>query len=149
MDELVKFLTSKIGYTIIVVLGFIIPGAMFVFAWNRELYVELDALKLLVLSLGISFIMLIPNFFICSMVCDIIEKIKNKKYDMPFILFLSIFINCVEMVVFMLCKMWITDYSVRKFSKEVLVAWFWISCVLSIVKWLVIGLKKLIKSIKK
>ena len=47
MDELVKYLTSKIGYTLTFVLGFGLPGNVLIFIWNEKLYLEMDILTLL------------------------------------------------------------------------------------------------------
>lgn len=55
MEKLVDFLTSKIGYTLTIIAGFIVPGVMLIFIWNRELYMQLDIIKLLLASFGISF----------------------------------------------------------------------------------------------
>ena len=61
MDKLVKFLTKKVGYVLAVILGFIAPGNVLLFAWDRNLYLEMDVVKLLILSFSISFITFIPN----------------------------------------------------------------------------------------
>lgn len=34
MDELIKYMISKIGYTLIVIIGLAIPGNLLVFVWN-------------------------------------------------------------------------------------------------------------------
>lgn len=61
MDKLVEFLTKKVGYVLAVILGFIAPGNVLLFAWDRNLYLEMDVVKLLILSFSISFITFIPN----------------------------------------------------------------------------------------
>lgn len=53
MDELVKFLTSKIGYTLVFALCIFLPGNLFIFIWNREVYLELDIIRLIMLSIAI------------------------------------------------------------------------------------------------
>ena len=51
MEELAKFLTSKIGNTLIFILCLFVPGNLFIFLWNRDLYLELDIFRLGVLSI--------------------------------------------------------------------------------------------------
>lgn len=54
MEELIKFLTSKIGYTVLFALCIFAPGNLFVFVWNQELYLEMDIVKLIILTSVIS-----------------------------------------------------------------------------------------------
>ena len=51
MDELIKYMISKIGYTLTAIIGGALPGSLLIFVWNRKLYMELDLLKLIILSL--------------------------------------------------------------------------------------------------
>lgn len=64
MDELVKYLTSKMGYTLAIIFGFGVPGNVLIFMWNRELYLEMDIFKLLIISFGIPFMLFIPNLIL-------------------------------------------------------------------------------------
>ena len=49
MDKLIEFLTTKVGYVLTIVLGFIAPGNVLIFVWNRNMYLEMDIVKLLIL----------------------------------------------------------------------------------------------------
>lgn len=80
MDELVKYLTSKIGYTLAAIFGFGIPGNVLIFMWNRELYLEMDIFKLLIISFGIPFMLFIPNL-ISVIEFMIIRSYLSKKED--------------------------------------------------------------------
>ena len=42
MDRLIEFLTTKVGYVLTVILGFIVPGNVLIFVWNRNMYLEID-----------------------------------------------------------------------------------------------------------
>ena len=53
MDELIKYMISKIGYTLTAIIGGALPGSLLIFVWNRKLYMELDLLKLIILSFAI------------------------------------------------------------------------------------------------
>lgn len=46
MDELIKFLTSKIGYTLTFIFGCLLPGNIMIFALDRQLYLQIDIIKL-------------------------------------------------------------------------------------------------------
>lgn len=61
MDELVKFFTSRIGLITILFLG--CPGLVFVFIWNRDIFMEMDIIKLFIFSFAISFNIFIPSLF--------------------------------------------------------------------------------------
>lgn len=45
MDRLIEFLTTKVGYVLTVILGFIVPGNVLIFVWNRNVYLEIDIIK--------------------------------------------------------------------------------------------------------
>ena len=49
MDKLIEFLTTKVGYVLTIVLGFIAPGNVLIFVWNRNMYLEMDIVILLIL----------------------------------------------------------------------------------------------------
>ncbi len=104
MDKLIEFLTTKVGYVLTVILGFIAPGNVLIFAWNRELYLELDIIKLLILSFSISFITLIPNLIVTFIIYFIHERDKaldNKeeaKFDLLYYTGAAIVLAVVEIV---------------------------------------------------
>lgn len=81
MDELVKYLTSKIGYTLAVIFGFALPGNALIYIWDRELYLEMDILKLLIISVGIPFMLCIPNFFVVMEIVLTKNLISKKSED--------------------------------------------------------------------
>ena len=80
MDELVKYLTSKIGYTLAIIFGFGIPGNVLIFMWNRELYLKMDIFKLLIISFGIPFMLFIPNLILMAEIM-ILKSHFSKKED--------------------------------------------------------------------
>ena len=65
MEKLVEFFTTKKGLIIfmISILGFVFPGMLFVFTFNRELFMEMEIIKLIILSCSISFGLFIVFFF--------------------------------------------------------------------------------------
>ena len=129
MDKLIEFLTSKIGYTIAVVLGFIIPGVMFIFIWNRELYMELDIIKLLLLSFGITFLLFIPIFFICMQLMMAGNKLKKVETDIFSLLFVPIAMTVLEMMLLMVTKILNNEYSILDFINEFGGTTFWIAVI--------------------
>lgn len=83
MDRLIEFLIKKAPYVLAVILGFIAPGNLFLFVWNRSLYVEMDVIKLLILSFGITYIVFIPNTIIFMLLYSIHKK-REKEKQMQF-----------------------------------------------------------------
>lgn len=79
MDELVKYLISKIGYTLIVIVGLALPGNLLIFVWNRELYVSLDFFKMLVLSFAIPTMLYICFLVIYILIATAAVEIKQNK----------------------------------------------------------------------
>lgn len=67
MEKLIEVLTSNIFgiiCSLIVILGFVAPGAMFIFIWNKELFKKMTMGKLVILSFGITNLAFIPNAMI-------------------------------------------------------------------------------------
>lgn len=79
MDELVKYLISKIGYTLIVIVGLALPGNLLIFVWNRELYVSLDFFKMLVLSFAIPTMLYICFLVIYILIATAAVEIKQNQ----------------------------------------------------------------------
>ena len=86
MDRLIEFLTTKVGYVLTVILGFIVPGNVLIFVWNRNVYLEIDIIKLLILSFSISFVALIPNLIVVIAMNFIngVNKSSNNKEETKF-----------------------------------------------------------------
>ena len=89
-EKLSEFLIQKAPYVLVIILGFIAQGNMFIFVYDKSLYMEMDVAKLLILSFGISFITYIPNAIIMFLIYWI-QKVREKGYSLKFqFLFYSI-----------------------------------------------------------
>lgn len=123
MDELVKYLTSKIGYTLTFILGFGLPGNVLIFIWNEELYLELDILKLILLSFGITFMLFIPNLILIAEICIIAENILKRKIILsePYmILFVPISLTVIEIGIAIACKIVNSDFTMNQCWKNII-----------------------------
>lgn len=87
MKDLLKFITSNKKYiviAIIIFIGFITPGMLMIFRWDKELFLSLSEEKLLMLSFVITFAVFIPVFIICG-ICLLCKSYafnkKNKWYE--------------------------------------------------------------------
>lgn len=118
MDELIKFLTSKIGHTLTAILGFGLPGNLFIFVWNRNLYLEMDIIKLLILSFAISFMIFVPNVFLCTTICMAFDAVKKEKTSLYQLLFLPIIFTVTEIIVAMMVKIISPNYSIEMLLEE-------------------------------
>ena len=137
MEKLVDFLTSKIGYTLTIIAGFIVPGVMFIFIWNRELYMQLDIIKLLLASFGISFFLYIPLLIFSIKITSITEKISKKEGEGMAVLLVPVFLTVLEMMLLMTIKIINTDYSMLDFVKEFGVVTFWCVVIISGIDFLI------------
>ncbi|MED9966933.1 MAG: hypothetical protein UFJ18_09085 [Blautia sp.] len=118
MSELIKILNDKIGYTLTVILGFLVPGFMFIFIWNRTLFMDMDVIKLLLLSFGISFLVFIPNFLCILNAESFIEKIFKKKYDPDILMWLSVGMTVLFESLGMSAKLINNKYTIVEFFME-------------------------------
>ena len=104
MDRLIEFLTTKVGYVLTVILGFIVPGNVLIFVWNRNVYLEIDIIKLLILSFSISFVTLIPNLIAViamNFIKGVNKSSNNKeetKFDILYNIGFSVGLVVIEMI---------------------------------------------------
>lgn len=104
MDRLIEFLTTKVGYVLTVILGFIVPGNVLIFVWNRNMYLEIDIIKLLILSFSISFVTLIPNLIAViamNFIKGVNKSSNNKeetKFDILYNIGFSVGLVVIEMI---------------------------------------------------
>ena len=130
-EKLSEFLIQKATYVLVVILGFIAQGNMLVFVYDKSLYMEMDVVKLLILSFGISFITYIPNAIIIFLLYWIQKaREKENEYSLKFqFLFYSISamvltdVELLTYIFFKLCgmKTSISD-TVFKFGGLIIIA---------------------------
>lgn len=151
MDELVKYLTSKIGYTLTFIFGFGLPGNVLIFIWNEKLYLELDMLKLLFLSFGITFMLFIPNFFMYTEICMIADKILKRKISLsePYmVLLVPVSFTVIEIGIAVVCKIIDNDFTIIQYLKYIIVPIVLIAILISVIEFVIsrgIALYKMIK----
>lgn len=121
MDKLVEFLTDKIGYTILIVMGFLLPGTLFIFVWNRQIYLEMDIVKLVLLAFAISFMLFAANFICTTIVFSIQEKARQKEETWRTFLGFPIFVCDLEMSVAMIHKLNCPSYNVSSFLNHIII----------------------------
>lgn len=119
MNALVKFLTDKIGYTVLIILGFLFPGILFVFVWNRDLYLEMELIKLILLALSISFMIFMANFVFTTVNSAMQYAIGRDKDDLHTILGFPIFVSDIEISAAMLYKLYNPEFTIIEFLRIV------------------------------
>lgn len=104
MEKLVEFLTTKLGYVLMIILGFIAPGNVLIFVWNRDIYLAMDVIKLLILSFAVSFIAFIPNLIAVIIIYFIhgyekeLDTKQKFKFDVLYCIGCTVVINIIEMI---------------------------------------------------
>ena len=124
MDELVKYLTSKMGYTLAIIFGFGIPGNVLIFMWNRELYLEMDIFKLLIISFGIPFMLFIPNLILVVEVMILrshFSKKEDESSDLDITIGTAIVFNVIEIGFIIALKINNSAFTVTSCWKMVIV----------------------------
>lgn len=149
MDELIKFLTTKIGYTLTIILGFIVPGNMFVFVWNRNLYMEMNIIKLLLLSFGIPFLIFIPCGVFSLLLVYIMEKILKKESSFSMYIWVTVGLEIFSLSLGMIKKVFNNSYTITDFLKEFVFPLSVDTCVLAIIAVISLIVCKIKKKIKK
>lgn len=122
MEKLVEFLTEriKIGYSILVIMGFLLPGSMFVFIWNRDVYIALDIFQLILLSISIPFLLFIPNFLVCLCFLKEINDDGTVKNDYVSSWVWGTLFTDFELILGMLLKIYINKLTIKAFITGVI-----------------------------
>lgn len=132
MDKLVEFLTSKIGYTIAVIVGFLFPGMLFIFAWNREVYFELGLARLIILAFCIVFAIYMGNFLITGFACFIQEKAGDREADISYIIGMPLLITNLEIYAALFHKLEHDNFTIIQFV-DIIIGFGWLFAIVGIV----------------
>lgn len=54
MERMIEFILNNVAVVVVAILGFSFPGVLTIFLFNRELFLQLDILKLMILAASIS-----------------------------------------------------------------------------------------------
>lgn len=151
MDRLIEFLTTKVGYVLTVILGFIVPGNVLIFVWNRNMYLEIDIIKLLILSFSISFVTLIPNLIAViamNFIKGVNKSSNNKeetKFDILYNIGFSVGLVVIEMIFVIFMAICTENFQLKTYIMYAVLAITGIIIIYSAV----MLLKQLIKKIRK
>lgn len=115
MDKLVEYVTNKIGYTIIAIAGILLPGNLFIFVFNQELYIKLDIIRLILLSLASMVAIFFPVFFLYIIIEALRDKYQHKEITRNELLIEPIVYTNVIMYLGMLGKIYSKSFSINKF----------------------------------
>lgn len=115
MDKLVEFLTSKIGYTLAVIGGLLIPGMLFIFVWDRQVYFELGIIRLLILAVCISFSVFLLDFLVVTVVYAVFEKKMENKINISDIIMITLGVANIEIYVLLIYKLYNESCTVLQF----------------------------------
>lgn len=85
MEKLVEFLTNRLGIAVSIIGGFILPGCLFIYVFDKEMFLEIDLLKLLILASGVCLAVYVIMFILSILYMCISEK-RTGKYDITDIL---------------------------------------------------------------
>lgn len=115
MDKLVEFLTSKIGYTLAAIGGLLLPGMLFIFVWDRQVYSELGIIRLLILAVCISFSVFALNFAAVIFAYASFEKRMVNKPDIYDIVIIPLLVANLEIYVLLIYKLYNGSFTVLRF----------------------------------
>lgn len=117
METILEFLISKnkFGYALVAILFFGFPGFIFVFVWNREVFITIDIFKLILLSFAITFMIFIPNAIYSAYTIMLEEKVRKREPERFEALFMSIGLSFFAMSLAMIYKLIDNKFTVIQF----------------------------------
>ena len=103
LNEIFKFMNNRenrvlIWIILVAIIFFGLPGNVLIFAWNKELYLKMDIIKLLMLSFGIPMMSIIFVAIATSIALWIVNYKLNYKNMMSTYIGLAIIVNDIIII---------------------------------------------------
>ena len=103
LNEIFKFMNNRenrvlIWIILVAIIFFGLPGNVLIFAWNKELYLKMDIIKLLMLSFGIPMMSIIFVAIATSIALWIVNYKLNYKNMMSTYIVLAIIVNDIIII---------------------------------------------------
>lgn len=76
IEKIIEYSKNKVGIIIVVLAGIFVPGILTIFLFWRQLFIELELIKLILLAISISF----PSFLVLLMF-TLIEHTGEQSYN--------------------------------------------------------------------
>lgn len=119
MDKIAEFLINKIGYTLSVIIFLFFPGIILVFVWDREMFMSMEIIRLVIFSMGISFLLFTVNLVFTFMILMLEQKTRKKSTDVTEVLILPMMLTCMEMISAIVIKLKNYTFSVLDFIEYI------------------------------
>lgn len=145
MDKLFEFLTAKVNYVVFIILFFLIPGNVLIFVWNKDIYFEVDIVRLLILSVGVAFMVFVPNLMLAVMAIMIFDKIgmANNMNEPIIIMAVPGIAEFCEIGFYVYNKIISNKISIKKYCKFIgeklilsFIGMLGILCIISVIEWI-------------
>lgn len=117
MDKFMEYITAKIGMVLLVLMGILVPGVLTLFFYKRDIFMELDILKLLLLSCSISiptYSLLVISDAIATIIKYKLEK-QSKKVDINEFFISSLIFNFTIFLIVFCSMLYKLNYNTRDF----------------------------------
>ena len=121
MEEIFKFVEKHWLLTIVIILGMLAPGMIFIFLWDAKMFWEEDILKVLLLSSGIMCTIYIYNFlllYLGYLIKPIEESIKNMGMER---IIIPIMCSCIELAMVIFVKIYLVSFITVTKEKAILI----------------------------
>lgn len=118
MEKLVEFLTNRLGIAVSIIGGFILPGCLFIYVFDKEMFLEIDLLKLLILASGVCLAVYVIMFILSILYMCISEKNGLGKYDITDILLYPLIYSNLLIYGCMLEKLFRKDLQITYFIES-------------------------------
>lgn len=115
MEKLIEFFTNRLGIATSIIGGFILPGCLFIYIFDKEMFLEIDLLKLLILASGICLAVYVIMFILSILYMYISDKSGLKKYDITDILLYPLVYSNLLIYFWMLEKIFRKDLQIMYF----------------------------------
>ena len=121
MDKLIEELVGKKEITLFAILSVFAPSFMLIFIWNRNLFLDLEFLKLFVLSICLGIVIYVPNLVLSLGICPKNEEwrfyLEDSEKDVTFDVMgiAAALLTCAEIAVLICYKIYHPETKIEDF----------------------------------
>lgn len=124
MDHLIKKVLEEYNwkYILTFVCSLTLPSLIFIFVWDKQIFVEMDTIKLLLFSFATGLFIFLPNS-VCVAICCYLEEMNGgKENDIIDMFATTIIITILEISLAIIHKLSVPAFTIIEFVVYVAIA---------------------------
>ena len=117
MDKFIEYVMDRYKWEniLLLILALILPGLVFIFVWNREVFLDMDVIKLLLFSFAMDFMIFIPNLIYATICTELESKYRTDGTDDRDLIPFAVIITVLTIACAVIYKLFNPTFSIPDF----------------------------------